>query len=147
MNFLQDIEKLADLKERGILTEAEFVQKKAEMLARDMAEGQGGAEDYEPPVRREVANVADRLLIEQRVSNEMPSQAMAYVLWFFTAVLGGHRFYLGKTSTAILMLVCSCTIVGLAVSIPWAFIDLFLIPGMLREKIDAIRDRLTLRSI
>ena len=38
--------------------------------------------------------------------------------------LGIHRFYLGRTGSAIVMLVLSCTIAGLVVSMPWAFIDM-----------------------
>jgi hypothetical protein len=45
------------------------------------------------------------------------------------------------------MLVLSITVVGLAISIPWACIDLFLIPGMVRDKTDATRDRLTVRAL
>ena len=37
--------------------------------------------------------------------------------------LGVHRFYLGRTGSLIAMLVLSCTLVGLLLTVPWAFVD------------------------
>ena len=48
---------------------------------------------------------------------------VAAVLAFFIGTLGIHRFYLGRTGSAIVMLVLSCTIFGLLVTAPWALID------------------------
>ncbi len=48
---------------------------------------------------------------------------VAALLAFFIGTLGIHRFYLGRTGSAITMLVLSCTIVGIIVSAPWALID------------------------
>lgn len=147
MDFVQDVEKLADLRDKGILTEEEFQTKKAELLARP----HNSAADEPAPASQSAGgrslDVAEKMLIEQKVANEKPSQTLAYILWFFTWPVGGHRFYLGKTGSAILMLILSITIVGLVITGPWAIIDLFLIPGMVQQKIDVIRDRYTLRSI
>ncbi|MGX2958478.1 NINE protein [Peribacillus sp. JNUCC 23] len=41
--------------------------------------------------------------------------------------MDGHRFYLGKTGTAVAMLL---TLWGLGV---WTFIDLFLLNGMIKD--------------
>lgn len=49
---------------------------------------------------------------------------IAALIAFLLGPLGIHRFYLGRTGSAITMLVLSCTIVGLIVSMPWAFIDM-----------------------
>lgn len=49
----------------------------------------------------------------------MKSKGIAYLLWFFLGIIGGHRFYLGKIGTGILYL---CTF-GFA-GIGW-IIDLF----------------------
>ena len=68
---------------------------------------------------------------------------VAYLLLFFLGTLGAHRFYLGRTGSAIAML--SLTLVGALLSIVlvgflllftvavWWFVDLFLTPGMVRE--------------
>lgn len=52
----------------------------------------------------------------------------AYVLWAMFGWLGGHRFYLKRPISASIMLVLSLTVIGLAVSVIWWLIDLFLIP-------------------
>jgi len=71
------------------------------------------------------------------------SMVVAYLLLIFFGALGVHRFYLGKTGTAVTMLVL--WLVGFvtaffafgflffaAVGI-WSFIDLFLVPALVRE--------------
>jgi TM2 domain-containing membrane protein YozV len=88
----------------------------------------------------------DKILIEQRISNEKPSAGVAYLLAIFLGVLGAHRFYLGKTGTGVVMLLISLTFFGLAITYIWVLIDLFLIPGMIREKVDLLRRDLTLSA-
>ncbi len=51
----------------------------------------------------------------------------AFLLAFFLGVLGVHRFYVGKTGSAIAMLVVSLTIFGLIVTGIWATIDWIII--------------------
>lgn len=48
---------------------------------------------------------------------------VAAVLAFFLGPFGIHRFYLGRTGSAIVMLVLTFTAVGLLLSLPWALID------------------------
>ena len=49
---------------------------------------------------------------------------VAAIIAFFAGPLGIHRFYLGRTGSGIAMLILTCTIVGLIVSIPWAIVDM-----------------------
>jgi TM2 domain-containing membrane protein YozV len=49
---------------------------------------------------------------------------IAALIAFFIGPLGIHRFYLGRTGSGIAMVVLSCTLVGLLVTIPWAFVDM-----------------------
>jgi TM2 domain-containing membrane protein YozV len=49
---------------------------------------------------------------------------IAALIAFLLGPLGIHRFYLGRTGSGIAMLLLSCTLVGLIVSGPWAFIDM-----------------------
>ena len=55
------------------------------------------------------------------------SVGIAYLLWFFLGLLGGHRFYLGKIGTGVLWLFTF----GLFM-IGW-LIDAALIPGQVRK--------------
>ncbi|MCX7300387.1 MAG: TM2 domain-containing protein [Rhodobacterales bacterium] len=80
----------------------------------------------------------EQLLIEQRVTNEAPNVAAAYLLWFFLGILSAHRFYLGKPGTAILQILTFFILIGFV----WLLVDAFLIPGMIRKKQDDIRSRL-----
>ncbi len=71
------------------------------------------------------------------------SMGVAYVLLILLGQLGIHRFYLGKVGTGVAQLllgiVGSATVwlvigfIPLGVLWLWMIIDLFLIPGMVRE--------------
>ena len=73
------------------------------------------------------------------------SRLATTLLAFFLGIFGGHRFYVGKTGTAIVMLVLSIigfatlwllvgTIVLIAVGI-WALVDfIFAVAGHMRDK-------------
>lgn len=78
------------------------------------------------------------LLIETRVTNEGPSVVVAYLFWFFLGIFSAHRFYLGRAGTAILQILSYFILIGFL----WLLIDAFLIPGMVRSKQQAIRQRL-----
>jgi TM2 domain-containing membrane protein YozV len=80
-------------------------------------------------------------LIEQRVTNDGPSTGAAYLLWFFLGWLSGHRFYLGRPGTAILQILSYFILVGFI----WLLIDAFLIPGMIRDNRNEIRQRIALQ--
>lgn len=90
---------------------------------------------------------SQRMLIEQRISNDKPSSGVAYLLCIFLGSFGAHRFYLGRKGSAIAMLILSITFFGLLISGPWAIIDLFLIPSIIREKVDAMRQQMLLDVI
>ncbi|MDR3538056.1 MAG: TM2 domain-containing protein [Acetobacteraceae bacterium] len=70
------------------------------------------------------------------------SVGVAYALWFFFGAVGGHRFYLKQTGTAIVMLILFLASIVLSVAIVgffgfivlglWVLVDIFLIPGLTR---------------
>lgn len=81
------------------------------------------------------------------------STGLAYVLWLLLGGVGGHRFYLGRTGSAVGMLVLSilgwllilAAGFGLLFLIPlgiWLLIDLFTIPGMVEQHNSALMKRL-----
>jgi len=69
-------------------------------------------------------------LAQSAYEDRKKSVGIGYLLWFFFGAIGGHRFYLKQTGTAVAMLVISLTLVGLIVTAIWALVDAFLIPGM-----------------
>lgn len=60
---------------------------------------------------------------ERALDNDR-NKYIAAIIAFFLGPLGVHRFYLGRTGSGIVMLVLTCTIVGLIISAPWALIDM-----------------------
>lgn len=71
------------------------------------------------------------------------SMGVSYVLWFFLGGLGAHRFYLGRTGSAVGMLVLFFMslllvlvyigLLGFLALWVWQIVDAFLIPGIVRE--------------
>ncbi len=47
----------------------------------------------------------------------------AALLAFFLGVLGVHRFYLNRVGSGIVMLVLTCTLIGIFVTSIWALVD------------------------
>ena len=59
---------------------------------------------------------------------------VAYLLWFFVGIFGGHNFYLKRTGVAITQLILSITVIGLVITAVWVLVDAFLIPGWIRNQ-------------
>ncbi|MFZ3576813.1 TM2 domain-containing protein [Virgibacillus sp. DJP39] len=67
-------------------------------------------------------------MVDAEVERRGKNKLVMYVLWWFTGVIGGHRFYLGDNGYALGMLF---TLGGLGF---WALIDVFLIGKRLEIK-------------
>ncbi|ANT59344.1 hypothetical protein AYJ57_02580 [Salipiger sp. CCB-MM3] len=95
----------------------------------------------------------DKILIEQRVANDSKSTGVTYALWLFLGLLGIHRFYLGRTGSAVGMLLLNIVgaftwMIGVGFVLYfilgiWWLVDAFLIPGMISADKDAIRAQYT----
>ena len=59
---------------------------------------------------------------------------VAYLLWFFLGVFGGHNFYLKRTGVAVTQLILSITLIGMLITVFWVLVDAFLIPGWVRNQ-------------
>jgi|SRR5262245_1786008 len=72
------------------------------------------------------------------------SIVVAYLLWLFLGGAGGHRFYAGKTGSAVAQLLLlifgiMLTFVGVGLLLLlglgiWVLVDAFLIPGWIRNQ-------------
>ena len=80
------------------------------------------------------------------------SLAVAYILWWFLGMFGGHRFYLGQTGSAVVMLVVTLVsipatliLIGfvglLAIWIMW-IVDAFTMPGTVKMQNLQLADRI-----
>ena len=93
-----------------------------------------------------------QMLVEQRLANEKKSVLVAYLLWFFLSGLAAHRFYLGKTGSAVAMLLLfwggvalMVVYVGFLLVLVWGIwwlVDAFLIPGMVDQDASSKRSRI-----
>ena len=80
------------------------------------------------------------------------SSGIGYLLWFFLGGFGAHRFYLGRTGSAVALLVIyivswiltfvAIGALGLIVIGIWWIVDAFLIPGMVRENNESLMQRI-----
>lgn len=90
-----------------------------------------------------MSSLQSEMLVEQKVANAQKSTGVAYLLWFFLGGFGGHRFYLGKTGTAVVQLIIfliGCvTLLPLIITGIWLLVDAFLIPGIVREHTENVR--------
>ncbi len=78
------------------------------------------------------------------------STGATYILWALLGGAGAHRFYLGRMPTAITMLILwllgwfTAFLTWLPV-IAWWLVDLFLIPGMVRQENLKVADGIAFR--
>lgn len=164
MDRLEAIERLAKLRDSGVLTESEFVEQKSIVMSATSielrpapAELQGRLErsQRENPAqyRSEFSQPAQIHIHNSNAQhNNQPvyvavaekSLIVSYLLWLFLGGVGGHRFYLGRPGSALLLLMLNVAgwatialgigLIFLALAGLWLFIDLFLIPGMANSR-------------
>ncbi|MXW66998.1 MAG: TM2 domain-containing protein [Gemmatimonadales bacterium] len=68
-----------------------------------------------------------RAVLDQLYSYRPKREGIAYPLWLLTGIFGGHRFYLDRPGTGLLMLL---TVGGAGL---WWLVDVLLIPRMVRK--------------
>ncbi|MDP5276006.1 TM2 domain-containing protein [Chengkuizengella axinellae] len=73
-------------------------------------------------------------LLNSEMLNKQKASGVTWLLWFFAGGFGGHRFYLGKTGTAVAMLF---TFGGIGI---WTLIDLFRLNGMIKTTNEQIEN-------
>ncbi|ERL65437.1 TM2 domain-containing protein [Schleiferilactobacillus shenzhenensis] len=77
----------------------------------------------------------ERMLVNSEVIKNQKSAAAAYLLWFFAGIIGAHRYYLGKTASAIAMTLTVVLTFGIGtiVTVIWMLVDVFAIGGWLED--------------
>jgi TM2 domain-containing membrane protein YozV len=91
-----------------------------------------------PPAMRQTIQQHGGLSNDARVmllfEANKKTAVVAYLLWFFLGLFGGHNFYLKRTGVAVAQLILTLIVVGMLITIVWAFVDAFLIPGWVRNQ-------------
>jgi TM2 domain-containing membrane protein YozV len=87
-------------------------------------------------VQKENLSTHQLQLLQTELMSRQKSSGTAWLLLIFGGGLGAHRFYLGRTGTAIAMLL---TAGALGV---WTLVDLFLMGGMIKETNDQIENEI-----
>jgi TM2 domain-containing membrane protein YozV len=96
----------------------------------------GAAPVYDPPILRNDLTNDELVLLNNEIKRRGKNIAVAYILGIFLGILGGHRFYLGKIGTAIIMLLITAGTMGYGIMVTgiWTIIDLFRMPVMIERK-------------
>lgn len=82
----------------------------------------------------------ERILVNSEVEKRKKSTVAAYLLWWFTGIIGGHRYYMGKTGSAVAMTLITVLTFGIGIIVTgiWWIVDAFLIPRWIQEDQDRI---------
>jgi len=73
------------------------------------------------------------MVLETEVKNRGKDMVVGYLLWWFLGLFGAHRFYMGRTGSAIAMLVLSITLIGMIATWVWMIVDAFLLHTWIKE--------------
>nr|WP_082472110.1 TM2 domain-containing protein [Paenibacillus bovis] len=84
--------------------------------------------------RKSQLDARELMLLESEVKTYGKNMVVAYVLWYFLGIFGGHRFYMGKIGTAVTQLILSLTGVGMIVTGVWWVVDAFLLHTWVKER-------------
>lgn len=115
----EQLEKIAELKEKGILSEEEFQSEKAKLLSNTT---------IDDSAQNELTN--DMLLqFVNRYNGSKKDTWLALLLCLFFGVFGAHKFYRGKIAQGILYLLFSWSSIPFILSI----IDFFLLSGQIQK--------------
>lgn len=82
-------------------------------------------------VKQELSS-KDLQLLSSEMDKRKKSPVVTWLLWLFLGGIGGHRYYLNKYGTAVLM-TFTLGLFGI-----WALIDAFFIQGMIRKRNEEI---------
>ncbi|MFB5269589.1 TM2 domain-containing protein [Paenibacillus enshidis] len=93
-------------------------------------------------VRKSQLDTRELMLLESEVKARGKNMVVAYVLWYFLGMFGGHRFYMKKTGSAVAQLILSITVIGMIVTSIWWVVDAFLLHTWVKDHNERVEDRL-----
>lgn len=69
--------------------------------------------------------IEEQILLNQEVKMQSKNVIVAYIVWATTGIIGGHRYFMGKTGSAIAMtLIVLLTFgIGAIATAIWAIVD------------------------
>lgn len=95
-------------------------------------------------------------IVQSEYENQKKSMVVAYLLWFFLGGLGGHRFYIGKPLSALMMtglwflgFLTAWIFIGYLfyfIVYTWAIVDAFLLHGAI-NRINRKKERQILENV
>jgi TM2 domain-containing membrane protein YozV len=80
-------------------------------------------------------------MVQGEMNKKQKSKGIAYALWFFLMVIGGHRFYTRNTGYAIMMI-----LFGWATLFIWNFLDVFFIGKRIEQLNNEMETELILQA-
>lgn len=91
--------------------------------------------------RKSQLDTRELLLLEAEVKNRGKNMFVAYILWYFLGIFGGHRFYMGRNGSAIAQLILSITVIGMIATAIWWIVDAFLLHTWVKEHNAMVENR------
>ncbi|AMC01202.1 TM2 domain [Aerococcus viridans] len=88
-------------------------------------------------------DLQERDYVERKVSNDAKKPLVAWLLWFFLASFGGHRFYFGKIGSGFGMIAVTLFLSSWMFGIPtiiWFIYDAFQINKWLEQSRENVRE-------
>jgi TM2 domain-containing membrane protein YozV len=87
-----------------------------------------GAEQMSNLLAKQGLTAAQLAMVQSEMNNKQKSKGVAFALWWFLGIFGGHRFYAGDIGIGVGMLL---TFGGFGI---WTLIDGFFITSMIERK-------------
>ena len=93
-------------------------------------------------MRKSQLDARELMLLESEVKNQGKNMVVAYIMWYFLGIFGGHRFYMKRTGSAIAQLILSITIIGMFATFIWWVVDAFLLHTWVKDENRMIEGRI-----
>ncbi|WP_051235828.1 TM2 domain-containing protein [Paenibacillus pinihumi] len=77
------------------------------------------------PYQQPVPQRPDLNALEEPPGHLIKNRVLAYIIWYFLGLFGGHRFYTGRRKSGWAQLALSLTIAGLPLTLVWWAVDAF----------------------